>query len=86
MNDLELKNIISIDEKKYLVSTIATQVRHAWFNDDEHKIVYETMVFELDEEKVAHDKPVFNERYHTAEEAIAEHGAIIESPEAYFIR
>ena len=85
MQNLELKYIITIDEKRYLVSTISTPVRHAWFNEDEKKIVYETMVFEVVNDEVMHDKPVFNERYHTAEEAIAEHGALISSPKEYFI-
>jgi hypothetical protein len=86
MKDLALKNIIKIEEKEYLVSTIATPVRHAWFSDDKHKIVFETMVFEIKNDTVMYDKPLFNERYHTADEAIAEHGAIVQNPKAYFIR
>jgi hypothetical protein len=86
MRDLELKNVITLGGKRYLVSTIATSVRHTWFDDDGRRIVYETMVFEIIDNEVVYDRPYFNERYHTAEEAIAEHGAIVQSPEAYFIR
>jgi hypothetical protein len=86
MRDLELKNVITIGGKEYLISTIATPVRHTWFDGDGKRIVYETMVFEIVDSEVMHDRPLFNERYHTAEEAIAEHGAIIQSPEAFFMR
>jgi len=86
MNDLALKNVIKLGGKEYLVSTIATPVRHAWFDDDKQKIVYETMVFEIEDNTVMYDAPRFNERYHTADEAIAEHGTIVQNPEAYFAR
>jgi len=86
MDDLALKNVIKIDGNEYLVSTIATPVRHAWFDDDKQKIVFETMVFEIKDDTVIYDTPLFNERYHTSDEAIAEHGAIVQNPEAYFVR
>jgi hypothetical protein len=86
MNDLALKNVIKLRGKEYLVSTIATPVRHAWFDDDKQKIVFETMVFEIKDDIVIYDAPLFNERYHTSDEAIAEHGAIVQNPEAYFVR
>lgn len=86
MNDLALKNVIRLGDKEYLVSTIATPVRHAWFDGDKQKIVYETMVFEIRDDVVMYDSPRFNERYHTVDEAIAEHGAIVQNPEAYFVR
>ena len=86
MKDLELKNIIKSGDREYLISTIATKVRHTWFDADDERIVYETMVFEVIEDDVQYHAPVFNERYHTPDEAIAEHGAIIKNPEAFFIK
>ncbi len=60
-------------------------VRHSWFSDDDKKIVYETMVFEIKDDKVEYDKPIFNERYKGPDEAIAEHGAILKDPKGFFI-
>ncbi|PID47553.1 MAG: hypothetical protein CR967_03960 [Proteobacteria bacterium] len=82
MKDLELKNIVKYNKKEFLVSTIATPIRHTWFEDDD-RIVYETMVFPLDGDDVDYEKPLFNERYHTAEEAIADHSLIIKNPQNF---
>ncbi len=82
MKNLELKNVIKYKDKEFLVSTIATPIRHTWFEDDE-RIVYETMVFSLKEDGVDYEKPLFNERYHTADEAIAEHSFIIKNPQIF---
>ncbi|MBE0491830.1 MAG: hypothetical protein IBX44_06225 [Sulfurospirillum sp.] len=85
MRDLELKNILKIGAKEFLVSTISMHVRHSFFDGDNAKIVYETMVFEIVDGDVAYHKTIFNERYNMKEEAIAEHGAILKNPEAFFI-
>ncbi len=85
MQELELKNIIKIDEREFLISTISMHVRHSFFEGDAKKIVYETMVFEIIDDEVAFHKTIFNERYNMAEEAIAEHGAIIKDPKSFFI-
>ncbi len=82
MKDLKLKNIIIFSDRQFLVSTIATPIRHTWFEDDA-RIVYETMVFPLDGDDVDYEKPLFNERYHTADEAIAEHSCIIKNPQNF---
>ncbi len=84
MKDLRLKNIITYKNSEYLVSTIATKIRHTWFEDDE-RIVYETMVFKMVENDIDYEKPIFNERYHTMDEAVAEHSFIIKNPQ-HFIR
>lgn len=78
MKDLKLKNIVKHNEREFLVSTISTPIRHTWFEGDE-KIVYETMVFEMKEDMVDYENPFFNERYHTIDEAIAEHSFIIKN-------
>ena len=85
MRDLELKNVMKVDGREFLVSTISMHVRHSWFEDDSKKIVYETMVFEIINEEVDYLKPIFTERYNMKEEAIAEHSAIIKTPKAFFI-
>jgi len=85
VRDLELKNVMNIDGKEYLVSTISMHVRHSWFEDDSKKIVYETMVFEMIDEEVDYLKPIFTERYNMENEAIAEHSAIIKNPKEFFI-
>jgi len=85
MRDLELKNVMKFNNKEYLVSTISMNVRHSWFQDDTKKIVYETMVFEINNEEVDYLKPIFTERYNMKEEAIAEHSSIIKNPKAFFI-
>lgn len=82
MRDLNLKNVVNFRHKEYLVSTIATPIRHTWFEDDD-RIVYETMVFELKDEDIDYSLPLFNERYHNADEAIAEHSFIIENIEMF---
>ena len=83
MQPLELKNVITLHDRAFLVSTISMYVRHSFFEGDEKKVVYETMVFEIIENEVQFHKPLFNERYHIAEEAIAEHGAILKSPKTF---
>jgi len=45
MRDLELKNIMKIDSREFLISTISMHVRHSWFEDDVKRVVYKTMVF-----------------------------------------
>lgn len=85
MRDLELKNILKVDEKEFLVSTISMHVRHSFFDGDNQKIVYETMVFEIIDDEVQYHKTIFNERYNMPDEAIAEHGAILKNPKAFFI-
>lgn len=85
MRDLELKNVMKIEDKEYLVSTISMHVRHSWFEDDVKKVVYETMVFEIIDDEVQYYTPLFSERYNMPDEAIAEHSAIIKDPKAFFI-
>lgn len=82
MKDLELKNIINYKDREFLVSTIATPIRHTYFEGDE-RMVYETMVFEVKEDGVDYEKPFFNERYHSEEEAIADHSCIIKNPKIF---
>ena len=85
MRELELKNVIKIDEREFLISTISMHVRHSFFEGDSKKLVYETMVFEIINDEVQFHKTIFNERYNMAVEAIAEHGAIIKDPKSFFI-
>jgi len=85
MRELELKNVMKVDGREFLISTISMHVRHSWFEDDTTKVVYETMVFEVIDNEVQYHKTIFNERYNMADEAIAEHGAIIKNPKDFFI-
>jgi len=85
LRELELKNILKVDSREFLISTISMNVRHSWFDDDCDKTVYETMVFEMKNDEVLYNKPIFNERYNMSEEAIAEHSAILKDPKAFFI-
>ncbi len=85
MRELELKNVIKLDGREFLISTISMHVRHSFFEGDSKKVVYETMVFEIIKDEVQFHHPIFNERYNMADEAIAEHGAIIKYPENFFI-
>lgn len=85
MRELELKNILKINNREFLVSTISMHVRHSFFEDDAKRLVYETMVFEIINDEVQFHHPIFNERYNMADEAISEHGAIIKNPENFFI-
>ncbi len=85
MRELELKNILKIDKREFLVSTISMNVRHSWFDGDNERKVYETMVFEIINHEISYDNPRFNERYSTMEEAIAEHGALLKNPKEFFI-
>ena len=85
MRELELKNVITIDSREFLISTISMHVRHSFFEGDAKKLVYETMVFEIINGEVQFHKTIFNERYNMPDEAIAEHGAIIKNPQNFFI-
>ena len=85
MREIELKNILKIDDREFLVSTISMHVTHSFFEGDSKKIVYETMVFEIVNDEVQFHKPIFNERYNMADEAIVEHSAIIKNPKNFFI-
>ncbi len=85
MRDLELKNILKVDDREFLVSTISMNVRHSWFEGDDEKKVYETMAFEIIDDNISYDNPKFTERYNTMGEAIAEHGALLKNPKEFFI-
>lgn len=85
MRELELKNVLTMEGREFLISTISMHVRHSFFEGDSKKLVYETMVFEIVKDEVQFHKPIFNERYNMADEAIAEHGAIIKNPQNFFI-
>ncbi|WP_024953948.1 hypothetical protein [Sulfurospirillum arcachonense] len=85
MRDLELKNVMKVDGREFLISTISMHVRHSWFEDDVKKVVYETMVFEVIDDEVQYHQTIFNERYNMPDEAIAEHSAIIKNPKNFFI-
>jgi len=85
MREVELKNILKIDNREFLISTISMHVRHSFFEGDVQKVVYETMVFEILNDEVQFHHPIFNERYNMADEAIAEHSAIIKTPQNFFI-
>jgi uncharacterized protein Smg (DUF494 family) len=85
MRELELKNILKVEGREFLISTISMNVRHSWFEGDNAKKVYETMVFEIKNDEVQYDEPKFNERYNTMDEAVAEHSAILKNPQEFFI-
>ncbi|MDR1976324.1 MAG: hypothetical protein LBQ18_04975 [Campylobacteraceae bacterium] len=85
MKNLELKNIVVVNGKSYLVSTISMKIRHKFFEKDDNLLVYETMVFEIKHNEISYSKPVYSERYVTADEAIAEHGAIVQDPSILFL-
>ncbi len=85
MRELELKNILKVDGREFLVSTISMNVRHSWFDGDHEKTVYETMVFEIKDDEVLYDNPIFNERYNMSDEAVAEHAAVLKDPKEFFI-
>ncbi len=82
MKDLKLKNIIKHNDREFLISTISTPIRHTWFEDEE-KIVYETMIFEFTDEDIDYETPLFNERYHTYDEAVAEHFLLTKNPQIF---
>jgi hypothetical protein len=85
MREVELKNVLKIDDREFLISTISMHVRHSFFEGDAKKVVYETMVFEMINDEIQFHHPIFNERYNMADEAIAEHSAIIKNPKNFFI-
>ncbi|MFV0481555.1 MAG: hypothetical protein ACK5LP_06190 [Campylobacteraceae bacterium] len=85
MIELELKNLVEINNKTYLISTISMKIRHTFFENDKDKIVYETMVFEMMNGELDYTKPLYNERYSTREEAIYEHGKIVQNPKVLFL-
>ena len=85
MQEVALKNILKLDDREFLVSTISMNVRHSFFEGDAQKVVYETMVFEILNDEVQFHHPIFNERYNMAEEDIAEHSAILKTPHNFFI-
>ena len=60
MRELELKNILKINNREFLVSTISMHVRHSFFEDDAKRLVYETMVFEIINDEVQFHHPIFN--------------------------
>ncbi|MDR0467338.1 MAG: hypothetical protein LBG67_00630 [Campylobacteraceae bacterium] len=85
MREIELKNVVAINSRKYLISTISMKVRHSYFQDDKDLVIYETMIFELKDDKVEYANPIYNERYNTADEAIYEHGKLVQNPEIVFL-
>ncbi|MDR1285012.1 MAG: hypothetical protein LBJ88_02295 [Campylobacteraceae bacterium] len=85
MKKLELKNIIKVDDKSYFISTISMKIRHKFFEKDDNIIVYETMVFEMRGDEILYTKPLYNERYNSKDEAIAEHATIVQNPKILFL-
>jgi hypothetical protein len=86
MKKIELKNIIAINDKSYLISTISMKIRHKFFEKDDNLLIYETMVFEVkSDDEILYSKPLYSERYVTADEAVAEHGAIVQDPSRLFL-
>lgn len=74
--DLDLKNDIVIDGKKYLLSTVALCVEHyggMW---------YESMVFAYDRNGEADMSGLYGERYKTREEAVDGHRELLARLEA----
>lgn len=75
--DLELKDIVKYNNKKYFISTIKMQVRHGWLNQHSNVFVYETMVFNVEDDKIIYHEPVLNKRYNSYENAYEGHKDII---------
>lgn len=71
--DLELKHISTVDDKRYFISTIKMHVRHSWLNQHNNVFVYETMIFKKDNGQVQYHEPIFNRRYNTYDEAVHGH-------------
>lgn len=85
MRELELKNVIKFDNREFLVSTINIHICRPLLEDDIKKTVYETMVFEMINDKVQYHEIIFNERYNMSDEATAEHNDILKNPEVFFV-
>jgi len=79
--DLELKHIAEVNGEKFFISTIKMEVRHSWLNQHENVNVYETMVFEKQNDRVMYDSSLFNRRYTTYENAIEGHNHVVKNIE-----
>lgn len=77
--DLELKHIATVDDKRYFISTIKMHVRHSWLNQHNNVFVYETMIFKKEDGKVIYHEPVYNKRYNSYEDAINGHQYVVEN-------
>ncbi|MFK2822488.1 hypothetical protein ACOJTA_08235 [Malaciobacter sp. WC5094] len=77
--DLELKHISTVDDKRYFISTIKMHVRHSWLNQHNNVFVYETMIFKKEDNKVIYHEPVYNKRYNSYEDAINGHQYAVEN-------
>ncbi|UTJ05859.1 hypothetical protein [Arcobacter roscoffensis] len=77
--DLELKHIGTVDDKRYFISTIKMHVRHSWLNQHNNVFVYETMIFKKEDGKVIYHEPVYNKRYNSYEDAINGHQYVVEN-------
>lgn len=71
--DLELKHISTVDDRRYFISTIKMHVRHSWLNQHNNVFVYETMIFKKEDGKIIYHEPIFNRRYNSYDEAIDGH-------------
>lgn len=79
--DLELKHIATINDKRYFISTIKMHVRHSWLNQHNNVYVYETMVFKKEDGKVLYHEPVLNQRYNTYDLAVEGHEKVVKDIE-----
>lgn len=77
--DLELKHIATVEDKRYFISTIKMHVRHSWLNQHNNVFVYETMIFKKEDGKVIYHEPVYNKRYNSYEDAINGHQYAVEN-------
>lgn len=84
MSEIILKNFIKNANKEYFISTMSMKIRHTFFEKDKDLIVYETMVFLISNEEIDYSKPIYNERWKTEEEAIAQHGHIVKNFYKFF--
>jgi hypothetical protein len=69
--DLDLKNNVFIDNKKYLLSTIALCIEHSG------GMLYESMIFAYDENNKIDLMGLYCERYKTKEEAKDGHNELL---------
>jgi hypothetical protein len=76
-DDLELKHIATVEDKRYFISTIKMHVRHSWLNQHKNVFVYETMIFKKEDGQIQYHLPVFNKRYSNYDDAINGHEYVV---------
>lgn len=79
--ELEPKDILQVGDEKFFVSTAKMKVHHSWLTQHLNANIYETMIFNKQDDQSKYDSPIYSMRYTSYDNAIEGHKHIIKNIE-----